>query len=45
MELPVLGSREMFEPLAVGELRNFELNGAPTPQIYTVVPSNLEPFR
>ena len=45
LELPVLGRRELPGPLAVGGLRNLELNGAPTPQIYTVVPSNLESFR
>ena len=45
LELPVLGRRELLQPLAVGGLRNLELNGAPTPQIYTVVPSNLESFR
>jgi hypothetical protein len=45
LELPVLGRRELLEPLAVRGLRNLELNGAPTPQIYTVVPSNLKSFR
>lgn len=30
LELPVLGRRELPEPLAIGGLRNLELNGAPT---------------
>ena len=40
-----MGRRELLQPLAVGGLRSLELNRAPTSQIYTVVPSNLESFR
>jgi len=38
-------NRALAALLDLEPLRNLELNGARTPQIYTVVPSNLESFR